>query len=480
MKMTKRVLSVFAALLMLAMMIPVVASAATEDVSFTVTNNKDDYTFSIYQLATLDTATGQYTKVAASDDIMTVINDPASVTADILAACDAKSAASFGAAYKTFTKGTETYTVPSGIYYIRATAMPSTVKSVTNSIVALPFTRTTAGVEEKVTTEGPIVLAGKVDEGSVTVTKAITNSKFAGAAAYTTAETDEVVNFKLTASVVGSTEKKLKSYVIHDEMDAGLTFVKEDDIVVALTGGTAAAKTLDPADYVVNKINDQHFTVTLDYTNILSKDDFYSHANVEVTCYAKLNANAVIGTAGNKNKDWLVYKNAENVESTKQGNNVYVYTFSLKIKKVDAADANTTLSGAEFKVFRTAADAAAGTNAIDTVTTGADGTAAFTTFKFDANKKYYIKETKAPTGYNLDNTVREITTPAATFSATGALANPTSGVLDYSSAAFTDVKSKLPETGGEGTLMFTVIGGSLVLIAAALFVIVMKKRSAAK
>ena len=40
-----------------------------------------------------------------------------------------------------------------------------------------------------------------------------------------------------------------------------------------------------------------------------------------------------------------------------------------------------------------------------------------------------------------------------------------------------DTKSVLPITGGTGTMMFMVIGGSLILLAGALLVVVLKKRS---
>ncbi len=40
-----------------------------------------------------------------------------------------------------------------------------------------------------------------------------------------------------------------------------------------------------------------------------------------------------------------------------------------------------------------------------------------------------------------------------------------------------DTKSVLPITGGTGTMMFMIIGGSLILLAGALLVVVLKKRS---
>ena len=54
------------------------------------------------------------------------------------------------------------------------------------------------------------------------------------------------------------------------------------------------------------------------------------------------------------------------------------------------------------------------------------------------------------------------------------------GIFTNATTPITNTISKLPKTGGAGTMMFTIIGGSLVLIAGALFVVVMKKRKNSK
>ena len=40
-----------------------------------------------------------------------------------------------------------------------------------------------------------------------------------------------------------------------------------------------------------------------------------------------------------------------------------------------------------------------------------------------------------------------------------------------------DTKSEVPTTGGVGTMMFTVVGGALIIAAGVLLVIVLKKRA---
>ena len=54
------------------------------------------------------------------------------------------------------------------------------------------------------------------------------------------------------------------------------------------------------------------------------------------------------------------------------------------------------------------------------------------------------------------------------------------GIFTNATTPITNTISKLPKTGGAGTMMFTIIGGSLVLIAGVLFVVVMKKRKNSK
>lgn len=499
MKTTKRVLAIVLAALMLAMMIPFSVSAATEQVTFNVDCNKAGYTFGIYRLATLDTEDGTYTvdsKASAAVSAAITAADATKSSAAILSAANTASAidpatgqraaTGYGTKVDTFVStGSKEITVTSGIYYILAEVTPNTVKSVTNSIVSLPYYdgewKSTLPSNGTKVTNNTIHLAEKVNEGEMDVTKVITNSKFTGVETYTTAQLGETVNFKLTASVVGSTEKKLQSYKINDTMSEGLTFGSVTG--VKLTGGAAADKALTvTSDYTVNKIDDQNFEVILTAAT-LADNAFYGYSTVEVECNATLNENAVVGSEGNTNEDSLTYKNADGKEADEEGDVVKVYTFYLQVKKVDANSTTTGLDGATFKVYKTEADAAADENAIDEASTktvdGVKGIAQFKTFKFDANKTYYIKETVAPEGYNLNSAIIEVKTPAATFNSDEELTSPTDGMLVYSTG-IPNTPAKLPQTGGPGTIAFTIIGGSLVLIAGALFVVIMRKRRTSK
>lgn len=76
------------------------------------------------------------------------------------------------------------------------------------------------------------------------------------------------------------------------------------------------------------------------------------------------------------------------------------------IKKVDAQKPETILPGAEFTIFKSSEDAQNQQNAIEKQKTGADGLARFEQLDYGT---YYIRETKAPEGYQLNNRIMAVT-----------------------------------------------------------------------
>ena len=76
------------------------------------------------------------------------------------------------------------------------------------------------------------------------------------------------------------------------------------------------------------------------------------------------------------------------------------------IKKVDAQKPETILPGAEFTIFKSSEDAQEQQNAIEKQTTGADGLARFEQLDYGT---YYIRETKAPEGYQLNDRIMAVT-----------------------------------------------------------------------
>lgn len=111
--------------------------------------------------------------------------------------------------------------------------------------------------------------------------------------------------------------------------------------------------------------------------------------------------------------------------------------------------------------------------------TGANGEATFvlegttTTFKFDATKTYYAKETAAPTGYNLNSSVFKVNIDKSkeyTF---------VGNVTVDGNNAVANYPVTVPSTGGMGTIMFYV-GGAALIACAGVLLFVLKRKKAAK
>ena len=133
-----------------------------------------------------------------------------------------------------------------------------------------------------------------------------------------------------------------------------------------------------------------------------------------------------------------------------------------KFTKVGESKNGNPLENAEFAVYATESDAKAGTNPILTVTSDAQGVVHFKglylgkyTKDEEANAKrtFYLKETKAPAGYVLDNTIKPIeVTP-------GNAENPKVGENIVNKKAG---GPNLPLTGSAGTVILT-LGGVAAL-----------------
>lgn len=141
--------------------------------------------------------------------------------------------------------------------------------------------------------------------------------------------------------------------------------------------------------------------------------------------------------------------------------NVMVANISLEIIRKDAE--NVLLEGSEFTIYEDAAC----TQKIDTGLL----------FQYlIPNRKYYLKETKAPTGYILLDKPLEVSIDASgVLTVKDYTVDGTEG--EYSIVVYSQKINILPETGGSGTLPF-IIGGLVIMIgAAAGCVYFMKKKN---
>lgn len=278
-------------------------------------------------------------------------------------------------------------------------------------------------------------------------------------------------------------------------LSAGLT-LNEDSIKVYVASDKAGTDKAEISGWT-KTVDGQSFTVSFTDLKMVSGVSQGKYIIVEYT--ATLNQNAEVGLPGNPNTVYLEYSDKPDQSSSSDTGNtgktpedkVIVFTYELDTTKVDGQDNTKKLEGAEFKLHN--ADnkwAIVDSNA--KVTGWADTEEGGSTLTSDANGlfkviglddgTYYLKETKAPTGYNLLSSeitvvITATTTNGQTWTdgvASSALtslavtADGTAGTGDTSTgiASITvanNTGALLPSTGGMGTTIFYVVGAVLVI-----------------
>ena len=288
------------------------------------------------------------------------------------------------------------------------------------------------------------------------------------------ADVGQTVNFRTTINVHAGAE----NYILHDSMSAGLTFDPASVRVELVDPSVSSdAKSVDAANYtVVTTGLEEGCTFEVRFTKDFC-DSLETNNKVIVYYSAMLNRNAIVAADGNPNEAKLEF--GENHFTTTD--KTETYTFGIDIIKTDSQ--NTLIHGAEFKIY----DAETGGNEVavvlmeDNVTyrrARADepGDPIVVTngkvrvVGFD-NGTYFLEETKAPDGYN------KLTARQKFIISDANLDSVFNGEI-YSSGSGVHVVNKtgsmLPETGGIGTLLFTVFGSTAALSTGVL--LVTKKR----
>lgn len=491
MKTTKKIFAAVLAVMMIALMIPFSASAAESysakyklAVDAADTDKVGDYTFSFFKIADLDLTTGKYSSTITDTALKNAVNGTYSDTKsqNILTACDTlykNNKEAFGTAATTIsfssatTEATATVTDP-GLYYVYCTSKPAKVTGVQSSLASLPYFDGTNYVSVDQTEHN---LAEKVSTSSVTVDKSA-DKTYVG-------DNNKTVTYTLTASTAGSIDNQLKKYEIVDTMDEGLTF--NENSVVVKYDGTGDALTLG-TDYSIEKnhpYTGKNGEATATFAVVfksatLASEKFYDAENVVVTYTADLNEKAKLNTAI-RNTDGLVYGNDAETNFESGKNSPDVFTYGMKVVKVNGNDTTQKLADAEFQIF-TDAEAKTpltvdGKNVV--AKTGDNGEAIFvlegttTTFKFDATQTYYAKEIAAPADYNLNSSVFKVNIDKSkeyTF---------VGNVTVDGNNAVANYPVTVPKTGGMGTMMFYV-GGAALIACAGVLLFVLKRKKAAK
>lgn len=500
----KKFMSLFLAIMLIGTLmfscIPVAnAASANLDLnaktSFSFLCEKQGYEFSIYNVGSVVKTSNPYEVKYDSNipELSDSILNGDSVA--LLTALDELSVDKLGnvvGTYNTTTDGaTKAFTEQAqGIYYVRATNFPAGVREVTNSVFALPYYTAEEGWIYSLEN---IALASKVVDDIPEIEKTITNSTKDNVN-FTDVSLGDTVNFEIKTSQAGSYSNtaskdfRLKSYIITDKMSKGLTLDPNSFSVKLVDKDGKTVATLDKTtDYVVDIKAvlgaDTDFTVSLTET-YLQEVEFYG-ANVAdvVTSYsAVLNKYATTAFSGNPNEAVkLTYSNKNGVTAEVEGNEVYAYTYGIQVNKQDEED--KPLEGAEFAMYKTEADAKAQKNAIASGTSDVNGLVEFKNASGEVillqSGTYYLIETKAPEGYNRYTDVIEVKISAEyaeTFTdGTWISSAPENGIAVVT---VTDSKVILPQTGGQGMMMFYFIGALGIMLTACLFVVAKKRRTA--
>lgn len=289
-----------------------------------------------------------------------------------------------------------------------------------------------------------------------------------------TASIGDTVYFKTTITA----QPGAQNYVLHDKMDAGLTFNESSVKAILNKNETKKDTELTATYYSVVTSNledtDPKCTFHIEFTPKLC-ESLKANDTITVTYSATLNESAVIAGEGNKNATWLKYGENNNLETTHPTTDtktfeMHVFKFYKDKKNSDKetglADAVFTLSkksdGTEpIKLTKTNENSniykVNNNGMITDITTPGDGK--FTIQGLGAGT-YYLTEIKQPDGYNkLAKSVKVEIDVNGDITVDGKLITGVDKLVEVENKTGT----VLPSTGGVGTTMIYLIGAVLVL-----------------
>ena len=296
------------------------------------------------------------------------------------------------------------------------------------------------------------------------------------------ADIGQTVNFKSTITAQPGAE----NYVFEDTMSVGLTYKNDAKVYTDETMTTELAT----ANYTVNNNPGDGKTFTITFTQSYL-DTITAATKLYVKYSATLNEGAVVGLPGNENKSTLKYGDASNTKSTPESETI-TYTWDLDVLKYGNNDKNNVLENAQFVLLNKDKDKVAVvvdgklTGWTNIPAAGEDGTIAWpanTVLTTNDQGKikisgldsdtYYLREIKAPAGYNTLKQDVEVVITGATKGEGSDLTYKTV-LAEIQNLSGTE----LPSTGGIGTTIFYVLGSILVVAAGVL--LVTKKRMSGK
>lgn len=308
------------------------------------------------------------------------------------------------------------------------------------------------------------------------------------------ADINQVVEYRNTITLpVGS-----ENVTFYDKMSSGLTL---DTTSIKVYTNADLTTEFATSNYTLTTTATDDYTFKIEFAKTYL-DSLTTDATLYVAYTAKVNENAVVGLPGNDNESHLDYGDTTNIKSTPTSKTT-TYTWDMDVLKYANGKESDVLSGAQFvlikkksvddsenpgkkklvddKVAKFTSGKLAEWTDISTITNSETGAITWPTESvlttnesgkieidgLDADT-YYLREIKAPDGYNMLDTDVEVVIEGA---------KTESGKLTYETVVAkvnNQSGTKLPETGGIGTTIFYCAGAILAL--GAFVLLVTKKR----
>ena len=325
-----------------------------------------------------------------------------------------------------------------------------------------------------------LVNVTKTDEDTInlksvfpTVDKTVDNKNHASA------QVGDELTFTLTSTLPNAKDYRTYTFKFKDKMSNGLTYV-DDSVSVWIEGEQSQ---VDAQRYTVSKDTPEKGNLVIELSDYKTNYQNYAGKKITVTYRALINENAAVINQDNPNSATVEYTTDPTTGGTGESeeSKVHTYTFGFDIDKVDGANAQTKLEGAVFELRTEGGDrislvkvnegvfrpAKPGDMAVadDQVKTNALGKLQFVGL---VEGTYQLVETVAPDGYNkLADPIKVII--SATYNPDGTLnkwkADVESGTAQDGTHQIQVKNNKgilLPETGGMGTVIFTVAGIAII------------------